>query len=186
MQKILTVHFFFFLDEFPLLLILTFKYKLKEKDAKKKDICIFDSECSFSINTWINVFEYLSQKRWFCNMLICYNDFTVLMKMQSIGIYTNKIFANLSNIILQNQFLKKISHIEIDILYMYIRLYKNHLGNYVPKIRIIYRKENCYFDKNILHSCFIWAFAFIIQSNSMINYKKIMNMYLIKIFYTVK
>ena len=48
--------------------------------------------------------------------------------MQSIGILTNKIFANLSNIILQNQFLKKISHIEIDILKD--NMYNNHLVNY--------------------------------------------------------
>jgi len=106
--KILTVHFFlvswWVSSAAAALLILTFKYKLKEKDAKKKDICIFDSECSFSINTWINVFEYLSQKRWFCNMLICYYDFTVLKKMQSIGISTNKILAKLSSIVLQNQF----------------------------------------------------------------------------------
>ena len=142
-----------FLDEFPLLLlILTFKYKLKEKDAKKKDICIFDYECSFSINTWINVFEYLSQKRWFCNMLICYYDFTVLKKMQSIGILTNKILAKLSNIVLQNQFLDK------NYFTWKLMSCKNQLGNYLLRLWIIQKKEYWYSDQNILHSCFIWAF----------------------------
>ena len=61
--KIITVHFFLFSwwvsSAAAYTSILTFKYKPKEKDAKKKDICIFDSECSFSINTWINFLTFL-------------------------------------------------------------------------------------------------------------------------------